>query len=104
MQNRSKIRSAAKVAAAMAALACFLAFSSTPVRADDDCQRNIAKIDHNLHEAIEHHGPNSKQADHWRHELAEQRERCWKADHRWWDEDGHRWRTDHDWDEHDHDH
>ena len=104
MQNRWKIRSTAKRAMALAALAGFLAFSSTPVCADENCQRNIEKIGHNLHEAIEHHGPDSKQAAHWREELAAQRERCWNAEHRWWDEDTHQWRTEHDWDAPDHDH
>ena len=73
------------------------------VRADDDCQKRIAHADHKLHEAIEHHGRNSEQAEHWRHELHEAREYCWQHSHRWWDEDEHRWRTEHDWDEHDHD-
>jgi hypothetical protein len=72
-------------------------------RADDDCQRRIAKADHKLHEAAEHHGWNSPQAAHWREELHEARERCWREGHRWWDEDGHRWRSDRDWDDHDHD-
>jgi|SRR5580693_3816764 hypothetical protein len=104
MQNRLRFGNAAKVAMAMAALAGFLAFSSTPVRADDSCQRKVEKIDRNLHEAIAHHGSESKEAAHWREELAEQRERCWNAEHRWWDEDAHKWRTEHDWDAHDHDH
>jgi dienelactone hydrolase len=92
---------------AAAALVGLLAFAATPrVYADDygRCQRHIAKADHKLHEAIEHHGWNSRQADHARHELREARERCWNNYHRWWDEDGHRWRTDRDWDDHDHDH
>ena len=89
---------------ASAALAGLLAFAGAPrAMADDDCQRRIAKADHKLHEAVEHHGWDSRQADHWRHELREERERCWNRYHRWWDEDGHRWRNDHDWDDHDHD-
>ena len=102
MQKRLKFESTAKLATAMVALAGFLAFSPTPVRADD-CQKNTEKIDHNLHEAIEHHGAQSSEAAHWRHELHEQRERCYSANHRWWDEDDHRWHTDRDWDDHDHD-
>ena len=88
------------------ALASFLAFGSAPrVRADeDDCQRRVARADHKLHEAAEHHGWESKQAEHARHELREAREHCWSTSHRWWDEDGHRWHTDRDWDDHDHDH
>ncbi|MFZ0583247.1 MAG: hypothetical protein WAN72_18925 [Candidatus Acidiferrales bacterium] len=103
MRNRSNIINAAKPIVGFAVLAGMFVFTAPQVRADD-CQHDTAKIDHNLHEAIKHNGPDSKEADHWRHELAEQRERCWDKDHKWWDEDGHRWRTDHDWDEHDHDH
>ena len=81
---------------------------TTLVRADDDCQKRTINADHKLHEAIEHHGPNSPQAQHWRQELAESRSYCWDHNHRWWDEDTHHWRTDHDWDDHDehpdHDH
>ena len=87
------------------ALAGCLLFAGAPqLRADDDdCQRRVAKADHKLHEAIEHHGYESRQAEHWRHELHEARERCWSIRHRWWDEHGHRWRGDRDWDDHDHD-
>ena len=85
-----------------------LAFACVPrAMADRDdydaCQRRIAKADHKLHEAAEHHGWNSRQAEHARHELREARERCWNERHRWWDEDGHRWHNDRDWDDHDHD-
>ena len=105
MRNRLKSSLIGKAAIATAALAGFLMFAGAPqVRADDDCQRRIAKADHKLHEAIEHHGSESKQAEHWRHELHNAREHCWNANHRWWDEDGHRWRSDRDWDDHDHDH
>ena len=70
---------------------------------DNSCQRRIIKADHKLHEAIEHHGAYSKQAEHARRDLREARERCWNERHRWWDEDGHRWHGDRDWDDHDHD-
>jgi hypothetical protein len=94
-----------KIALATAAFAGTLAFAGTPrAMADDDCQRRIYRADHKLHEAVEHHGWDSRQADHWRHELSEARERCWRERHRWWDEDGHRWHSDRDWDDHDHDH
>lgn len=104
MRNRSKLGFSAKAAIGLGVLAGMFIFTVPQARADDDCQRETARIDHKLHEAIEHNGPDSKQADHWRHELAEQRERCWGKEHKWWDEDGHRWRTDHDWDDHDHNH
>jgi hypothetical protein len=95
-----------RTALAAAALGSFLFFSSVPqLRADnDDCQRRIARADHKLHEAIAHHGYQSKQAERGRHELHEARERCWNASHRWWNEHEHRWHTDQDWDDHDHDH
>lgn len=81
-----------------------MTLSGAPVsKADDDCQSRIIKADHKLHEAAEHHGWNSKQAAHWRHELQEAREYCWQHSHRWWDEDERRWHTDRDWDDHDHD-
>jgi hypothetical protein len=95
-----------KKALAAAALGGFLMLSSAPrSRANErECQHRLAKADHRLHEAAEHHGWNSEQAEHARHELREAREYCWNTYHRWWDEDAHRWHTDRDWDDHDHDH
>ena len=91
-------------ALAAAALAGVLMLTGAPrLSADDgDCQRRIARADHRLHEAIEHHGYRSEQAERRRHELHEARERCWNAHHRWWDEDAHRWHAERDWDDHDH--
>lgn len=88
------------------ALAAFLLFAGAPqLRADEhSCQKRIAKADHRLHEAIEHHGYRSEQAEHARHELGEERERCWSTYHRWWDEDEHRWHSDRDWRDDDHEH
>jgi hypothetical protein len=77
-------------------------FFTTPshLRADEsECQHRISRADHRLHDAVEHHGWDSKQAEHARHELREARENCYTTNHRWWDEDEHRWRTDRDWDE-----
>ena len=71
------------------------------VRADD-CQQRVSRADHNLHEAIEDHGYESKQAEHARHVLGEVREACWNSDHRWWDPDQKRWHADRDWDDNDH--
>lgn len=96
-----------KTMLAAAALVGMLAFAGAPRASAEDygkCQRRIAKADHRLHEAVEHHGWNSRQADNARRDLHEARERCWNESHRWWDEDGHRWHSDRDWDDHDHDH
>src|SRR5579859_999827 len=100
-----RVSGAAKASLAGAALAGFLLFTGAPrVRADDDdCQKRIAKADHRLHEAIEHHGRESRQADNARHGLHEARENCYNRNHQWWEEDEHRWRSDRDWDDHDHD-
>lgn len=79
-------------------------FAAAPnAKADDECQERIAKADHRLHEAIEHHGYRSKQAAHARHDLREAREYCWEHGHRWWDPDDNRWHADRDWDDNDHD-
>ena len=102
---QSKVFGLGKIVLAGPALAGFLILTGAPrLRADaDDCQRRIAKADHRLHQAIEHHGRDSRQADHARRDLHEAREDCWKRNHRWWDEDERRWRSEHDWDDHDHD-
>ena len=50
------------------------------LRAEDDCQKRVRKADHKLHEAVEHHGWQSSQADHWRQELAEARNYCCNHD------------------------
>lgn len=84
--------------------AILLATAPRALADDDDCRRRTARADHNLHEAIEHHGYNSPQANRWRHELLEAREHCWRESHQWWDEHNNRWHHDHDWDDHDHDH
>ena len=85
--------------------AFLFAFGTPALRADDDdCQKRIARADHRLHEAVEHHGWDSPEAAKYRSELHEAREYCWQHSHRWWSEDDHRWHTDRDWDDHDHDH
>jgi len=91
---------------AAAAFVGLLAFAAAPRASaadyDGHCQRRVFKADRKLHEAVERHGWDSRQADHARHELREARERCWNENHRWWDEDHHRWHSDRDWDDRDH--
>lgn len=104
MLSHTRVRLVARKSLPAAALGIALLFASAPHAAgyDDDCFRRIAHADHKLHEAIEHHGPHSRQADHWRYELREARERCWRERHQWWDEHEHRWHHDRDWDDRDH--
>jgi hypothetical protein len=69
-----------KTALATAALGGLLFFAGPPgaqAASRDDCQRRIAKTEHELGEAIEDHGYNSRQANHWRHERREAYERCY---------------------------
>jgi hypothetical protein len=80
------------------------AFAQSQEDIDERCQRRIEHAEHELHEAMEHHGRDSKQADHERRELHEAREQCWREHHRWWDEHERRWHDERDWDDRDHDH
>jgi hypothetical protein len=93
-----------KVLSVVALAAGFLFAVPRAAADDDDCRERTARAEHKLHEAIEHHGYNSRQANHQRHELHEARERCWRERHSWWNEHEHRWHNDHDWDDRDHDH
>jgi hypothetical protein len=68
-----------------AAILGLLAFAGAPrasAESYEACQRRVAKAEYRLHEAVEHHGWDSRQADHARHELREERERCWNEWHR----------------------
>jgi len=84
-------------------LAAGFLFAVPRAAADEVCQRRTVRAEHRLHEAIEHHGYNSWQANRSRHELREARERCWRERRQWWNEHEHRWHHDRDWDDHDHD-
>jgi hypothetical protein len=79
-------------------------FGAVPSRADHNspCQKRIARADHRLHEAIEHHGYRSRQAQAARYNLRDAREHCYRTYHEWWDEDDHRWHSDRDWRDEDH--
>ena len=82
----------------------FAVFAGAPAAKADGCQNRLMRADHRLHKAIEHHGYESREANHWRHELREARAYCWEHGHRWWDVEGNRWHSERDWDDHDHDH
>jgi hypothetical protein len=105
MQIQSKNLIWVKTGLAAMVLAGTLIFMGAPSARGDEaaCQHRIARADHRLHEAAEHHGWQSRQVVNARQQLHEAREYCWSHAHKWWDEDGHRWHTDRDWDDHDHD-
>lgn len=86
-----------KAALASAALGAMLFFAGAPAAtaADhDDCAKRIRKTERKLHEAIEDHGYNSRQANHWRHERREAYERCDRYGNGYRDRDY----RDRDWD------
>jgi hypothetical protein len=105
MQYRLENSLIRKAVLAAAGLAGFLMFTAVPLlRADEhDCQRRVARADHKLDQAVARHGYQSGQAQRARRELRDAREHCWNGVHRWWDEHEHRWHTERDWDDHDHD-
>ena len=59
-----------------AVLGGFVLFAGVPSAKADNCQHRIARAEHELGEAIEDHGYNSRQADRWRHERHEAYEAC----------------------------
>jgi len=84
------------------------AFAAAPPRAlaDDDrskCQHRIEKAEARLSDAVRDHGPRSSQAEQRRHELNEERERCYQANHAWYYGQDRQWHNDRDWDRYDHD-
>src|ERR1700692_3897496 len=106
MNSTHNLFIAATSVLAGAILTAVLLFTAVPrLHAEDynRCQRRVAHAEHELHEAIEKHGPHSARADRERRELHEARERCWSERHQWWDEHEQRWHTEGDWNEHDHD-
>jgi len=50
--------------------------SSLPARGDEKCERKIREAEAKLHEAVERHGENSKQARKRRDQLEDARRRC----------------------------
>jgi hypothetical protein len=105
IERRLGVLELAKLFVTLAALAGFLLLTGAPnVRADEaECQHRTERADHHVHEAVEHHGWDSKQAEHARHELSEAREYCWNQHHKWWDVEAHEWRVEHNWED-DHGH
>src|SRR2546429_8356393 len=84
---------------AAAALVGLLGFAATPrAYADDNhCQKRISKADHKLHEAIEHHGGDSRPAGPAPPEIRGARGRRWDLKHPWGGVDGPPWHKDPHW-------
>ena len=77
-----------QAALATAALGGFFLFANVPSAKADSCSRRIAHAEHELGEAIEDHGYDSRQANHWRHERHEAYERCYGREY-YRDRDGY---------------
>ena len=80
-----------KAALATAALGGFFFLAGAPAAQaanHDDCRRRIAHAVHELGEAIEDHGYDSRQANHWRHERHEAYESCYGREY-YRDRDGY---------------
>lgn len=97
----TKVLSHTALIVALASGVLFFGATRT-VHADDDdvaaCRRNIDKWQDRLQHDIDRHGPDSKQANHDRHELDEARDNCHKRfGDRWRDNDEHH---DQDYDRH----
>jgi len=78
-KNRKKLFGKATLVTVV--LEGFLLFGGAPgAKANNGCDddRRIDRAEWKLHEAIERHGYYSRQADHWRHEVREEQERCWR--------------------------
>ena len=98
-------------------LIVFLSFAgslgATPRWDEDHCRHAIEHDEAKLHDAVHDHGWGSGAAEHWRHQLIEDRQRCSREVGRWWDGFDRSWHSDRDWDsgwdryreqDHDHDH
>lgn len=101
------LRKSWRMVPAMAAMAAMFLVGGVPqLRADDDhreCRERIERAQAKLDRAISRHGERSEAAEHARHALNEQRERCWGRYHGYWGQDG-RWHDQRDWEERHEDH
>jgi hypothetical protein len=101
---------AGKVVSTMLAAAVFcgvLAFAGAPRAYGDDhrdkCQHRIEKAEARYSQAVHDHGERSAEAAQRRHELNDERERCYQENHAWYNGQDKQWHNDRDWDHDDHD-
>jgi hypothetical protein len=88
-----------RIAAMMVALSLFAATPGLRAEDRDKCQRAVEKAESRLDRAIQKRGEHSREAEERRRDLNAQRERCWGANHRWWNGKEHRWETEHNWED-----
>ena len=92
---------------AAAVLCGVLAFAGAPQAFADDnrekCQHRIEKAEARLSEAVREHGDRSPEAAKRKHELNDERERCYQENRAWYNAQDKQWHNDRDWDHEDHD-
>ena len=91
---------AALATAMLGGVLLFAGVSSAEAHDRENCRRRVQRAEWKLEVAIERHGYYSRQANHWRHDLREERERCWHERGRR-REDGRRRHHGRDWDDSD---
>lgn len=86
-------------ALALGVVLMFVAVPSSQADSRAKCHQRIEKAEYKLNEAVRRHGVRSPQAENWRRALINERERCWREHHGWWDAQERRWHTERDWEE-----
>jgi len=99
MQKR--FEKAALAAAVLGGFFLFAGASSAQAHDRENCRHRVQRAGWKLEIVIERHGYYSRQADHWRHELREERERCWQEQERWREEGRRHRHHGRDWDDDD---
>jgi hypothetical protein len=98
LQDYARLGTSVMTALTLGVVLMFVAVPRSQAADRAECQQRIEKSEAKLHEAIRKHGERSQQADHWRRELNEERERCWNQHHGWWNARERQWHNDRDWD------
>jgi len=90
--------------AAVVAGALLLFVAAPRAHADDreKCQHAVEKAEARLDRAVQKRGEHSHEAEERRRDLNAERERCWNANHQWWNGKEHRWETERNWDQDQH--
>lgn len=95
--NFMKASSAGLAAVALSMIMLAGAPASQAADGRERCQHHIQKAEVRLDEAIRRHGERSHQAQDRRRDLNNERERCWREYHSWWNGHENRWHTERDW-------
>jgi hypothetical protein len=99
MKTRSDYAKLGQSAIAAFALGVVLMFVAMPTsRADDraNCRQRTERAEAQLQQAIRQYGEHSQQADNWRRELNNERERCLNQQGGWWNGQEQKWHNERD--------